>query len=53
MPDISMCMGNKCPIRETCYRYTATPSGKWQSYFGESAWDGAACEYFWNNKEKI
>ena len=31
-PDISMCPGTGCKVKETCYRYTATP-GMRQSYF--------------------
>lgn len=42
MPDISMCLDHKCPLRETCYRYKATPS-KWQSYTG-FVYDCDACE---------
>lgn len=26
MPDITMCVNTKCPIREFCYRYRAKPS---------------------------
>ena len=26
MPDISMCRGVGCPIKEKCWRYTAPPS---------------------------
>ena len=33
MPDITMCQGKDCPLKETCYRYTATPSEYRQSYF--------------------
>lgn len=33
MPDITMCSGGNCPNKEGCYRYTATPSHYWQSYF--------------------
>ena len=33
MPDISMCSGQNCPLKETCYRYKATPSKFRQSYF--------------------
>lgn len=45
-PDISMCTGDKCPTRETCYRYTAKPSPR-QSYFVDPpiGADGE-CEYF-------
>lgn len=32
MPDLTMCDGEKCPFKEECYRYKATPS-KNQSYF--------------------
>jgi hypothetical protein len=26
MPDISMCTNEECPLKESCYRYNATPS---------------------------
>jgi hypothetical protein len=47
MPDIAMCWGDNCPIKETCYRYTATPS-KWrQSYFAETPIkEDNTCEHF-------
>jgi hypothetical protein len=32
MPDITMCGGDECPRRETCYRYTARPDYM-QSFF--------------------
>ena len=28
-----MCSGQDCPLKETCYRFTATPSEFRQSYF--------------------
>ena len=31
MPDIQMCLDNKCPMRKRCYRYTAIPDSQWQS----------------------
>ena len=31
MTDISKCTGTECPIKETCYRYTASAS-EYQSY---------------------
>ena len=31
MPDITMCLNHSCPMRFTCYRFTAVP-GEWQSY---------------------
>ncbi len=47
MPDISMCRGGDCPKKETCYRYTATPDRRWQSYFTEVIFDrdGKCNEY--------
>jgi hypothetical protein len=36
MPDITMCPGGNCPMRETCYRYKAKPNDPWQSYFTET-----------------
>ena len=35
MPDITMCKGEDCPVKEYCYRYTAVPTPQWQSYFVE------------------
>ena len=31
MPDISMCSSDNCPMKDKCYRSTATAS-KYQSY---------------------
>ena len=33
MPDITMCSGKDCPVKEMCYRHTATPNEFRQSYF--------------------
>lgn len=43
MPDITMCTGAKgegasyrvCPLRASCYRYTAAPNAQWQAYMRE------------------
>jgi hypothetical protein len=35
MPDITMCYGINCHLKEKCYRYKATPTD-WQCYFTES-----------------
>ena len=32
MPDISMCRGEGCPIKSTCFRHMAQPNPYWQSY---------------------
>jgi hypothetical protein len=39
MPDITMCKGAGCPKKENCYRYTATPSPHWQSWFMNVPWE--------------
>lgn len=57
MPDISKCKGEGCPIKETCYRFTAPPS-KWrQSYFVESPIrEDKSCDHFmeiWDKSKKM
>lgn len=49
MPDISMCDGTRCVVKEECYRFKATPSPFLQSYFANSPVDllTQQCEYFW------
>ncbi len=49
MPDITMCSGEKCPLKQICYRYTAKPSEP-QSYFVKAPVLGGTCEYFWRDK---
>ena len=49
MPDITMCVGTGCPLRETCYRYMAEPNEYRQSFADFTAkvihnWDaGYSC----------
>jgi hypothetical protein len=31
-PDMAMCRNDKCPKKETCYRYIAKPNPYWQTY---------------------
>jgi hypothetical protein len=42
MPDISMCVNDKCKVNKDCYRYMAIPSS-WQSY---ADFDENDCQYF-------
>jgi hypothetical protein len=53
MPDISMCPGNDCPLKEECYRHKATPS-EYQSYFVEAPYDSfnKDCDFFWRIEKK-
>ena len=51
MPDISMCNGEGCPRKETCYRFTAKPSEFMQSYFMNAPIkEDDECEYYWPNE---
>ena len=47
MPDISMCNGNGCSKKDSCYRVKATPS-KYQSYsdFYNHLDEDGNCEHF-------
>jgi hypothetical protein len=52
MADISMCRDHFCVLKESCYRYTATPS-TYQSYFTTSPRvNGLDCNYYWKTKTK-
>ena len=48
MPDITMCYGGNCPLKDSCLRYTAKPS-PWQSYFVDPPGEGDKCYKFWKN----
>ena len=49
MPDISMCLGRECRLREKCYRYMAVPAEHWQSYanFDEMVSSDGECDAFY------
>lgn len=53
MPDISMCSGENCLLKEECYRFTAQPDGL-QSYFTIIPYDkiNNKCELLINLKGK-
>lgn len=55
MPDISMCKGGGCELKELCYRYTAEPNPYRQTYFGcppyKKKMGGSSCEYYWPNRK--
>jgi hypothetical protein len=52
MPDITMCSGNYCELKQLCYRYKAEPSKFRQSYFCKPPNKGLECDYFWEIKTK-
>lgn len=45
MADICKCNGQRCPKKETCYRYTV-PASNWQSWFAEQVDNNGNCEYY-------
>ena len=46
MPDITMCEGTGCHVKEMCYRHTAKPSKYAQSYFVTPPVKDGDCGYF-------
>ena len=44
-----MCLNKNCPLKDTCYRYMATPSRR-QSYISPPM-SGEKCEYYAKVKE--
>jgi len=44
--DITKCSGENCPMKESCYRFTAE-AGQMQSYFIEPPIKDGKCEYYW------
>ena len=49
MTDITKCTGEGCPLKETCYRFTA-PTDMYQSFFVGVPVKHGQCEYYWNTK---
>lgn len=51
MPDISKCTGEGCPLKNKCYRHTATDSKHRQAYFVVVPFnkDKETCSHFWEN----
>ena len=53
MADITMCSGKDCPLKESCYRFTATPSEFRQSYFFQPPvikGEEISCEMYWGDQ---
>lgn len=50
--DISKCENETCPLKERCYRFTATPNEYRQSYAKFQIDDESGeCSGFWDNFE--
>lgn len=52
MPDISLCINEKCTIKKNCYRHTAKPSEIWQSVIHFEQNKDKTCDHFIDNKNK-
>ena len=52
MPDITMCDGEGCKLKENCWRFKAKPSS-YQSFFSEAPVknEGADCDYYWEDEK--
>lgn len=46
MPDITMCEGKDCPLKEKCLRFKSIPSEFRQSYFLETPYINGNCSHF-------
>lgn len=58
MADITKCRGIDCPIKESCYRYTANTSELWQSWFlddnvGEYINEEFKCNMYYGENAKL
>ena len=52
MPDIAKCSNDSCPSKDTCYRFTSTPSPFRQSYQDFKYHPGTGkCDHYWNDVE--
>ena len=50
MADVSKCSGTNCPLKETCYRFTAPNSELWQSWMTSVPIKDGKCEMYIDNK---
>lgn len=50
MPDISMCTGTGCPLKENCYRATAKPS-LYQYYYPTPPIKDGECDHYLKQDE--
>lgn len=53
MADITKCNSEECPLRQSCYRYTA-PKSNYQSVFVIPPYnkETKSCDEFWQIKNK-
>ena len=46
MADITMCKNENCPVKDTCFRYLATPS-QYQAYYVFDENSNEPCDSYW------
>jgi len=51
MADITKCVGTDCPVKETCYRYTAKADFQ-QSWFSECPIKDGKCDMYWGENSQ-
>lgn len=51
MTDIAKCRGDECPMKESCYRFTA-PSSEYQSYFVNPPIKDGKCDMYWGQAQQ-
>lgn len=51
MPDIAMCSGEGCSVKETCTRHMAEPNEFYQSFFMNPPGKDETCDYYWPVKQ--
>ena len=52
MPDITLCRGDGCPLKDGCHRYLAKPDPRWQSYCIVAPYRDGECKYYWPEKRE-
>lgn len=52
MADITMCTGENCPVKNKCYRHTASPNVR-QAYFLFPPFREGKCEMFWGEQSEF
>ena len=52
MPDISKCNNKSCPSKDSCYRFTSTPS-PFRQWYADFKYDKVTgkCNHYWNNQQ--
>ena len=51
MTEISKCKGDGCPVRGTCYRFTAPGDLRYQAFLRPDAITDRGCAHYWPTKE--